>query len=172
MKRLLAVSSVMCLITLLGSQAAFARSAEDRTFGQIYTDCGLGAMIAPETPGVAAVTNVTWDLGTTAVSSNVTSPGSCQGSEVTTAKMIYDTYPKLEQDLARGDGEHLDAVLAATGCPKSAHGEMTAALRSEMAATVQASDYDSQSRRDRAAAMYNGLYQQVDGAFAQACNVG
>ncbi len=36
-----------------------------REFADIYTECGLGAMIAPKNPTVAAITNVTWDLGTT-----------------------------------------------------------------------------------------------------------
>jgi hypothetical protein len=63
-------------------------SAQAREFAEIYTECGLGAMIAPRTPAVAAVTNVTWDLGTTAVTSNISSPDTCQGGKEKTAAFI------------------------------------------------------------------------------------
>lgn len=166
-----AVTRGMCLVALLGAQSAFAQD-DGRTFGQIYTDCGLGAMIASNTPAVAAVTNVTWDLGTTAISSNATSPETCQGGKAETAALIYDVYPQLEQDLARGDGQHLDALLALTGCDASVHDQLATRLRADLATTVSASGYEAQSRHERAATMHQQLYEHVDGEFVQACNVG
>lgn len=60
---------------------AFAQPASAREFADIYTDCGLGALIAPNNGAVAAVTNVTWDSGTTAVSSDASSAESCKGGK-------------------------------------------------------------------------------------------
>lgn len=62
-------ATVVCLGGMMATTMP-AQAKSNRTFGQIYTQCGLGAMIAPHTPVVAAITNVTWDLGTTAISSN------------------------------------------------------------------------------------------------------
>ena len=59
---------------LVFSSMSFA----DREFADIYTECGLGAMIAPNNEAVAAVTNVTWDLGTTAISSDASSEENCK----------------------------------------------------------------------------------------------
>lgn len=172
-KRLLvATTTVLCLFGLIGAQPAIAQEGEGRSFGKIYTDCGLGAMIASDTPAVAAVTNVTWDLGTTAISSNATTPETCAGGKAQTAQLIYDVYPQLEKDLARGNGSHLDTLLAMTGCGEAVHDELATALRSDLAVTVATEDYETQSRRERAATMHAQLYKHVDGGFAKACNVG
>ncbi len=77
-------------ILALSVSITFASFAMAREFAEIYTDCGLGAMIAPRTPAVAAVTNVTWDLGTTAISSNISSPDSCMGGQAKMAAFIKD----------------------------------------------------------------------------------
>lgn len=97
--RVATVVAVVAFGLLVNSQTSMSRE-----FADIYTDCGLGAMIAPKTPGVAAVTNVTWDLGTTAVSSNISSPDACVGGKEKTAAFIHDSYSSLEEDLAKGDG--------------------------------------------------------------------
>ncbi len=44
----------------------FSQPVSAREFADIFTECGIGAMIAPNNEAVAAVTNVTWDCGTTA----------------------------------------------------------------------------------------------------------
>ena len=53
--------------------------ASDKSFGEIYTDCGIGGLLtAPIPEGVsqkflAVVSNIVWDLCTTAISSNMSS---------------------------------------------------------------------------------------------------
>ncbi len=89
------------------SAVTLTQPAMAREFADIYTECGLGAMIAPRNEAVAAVTNVTWDLGTTAVSSNVSSPDSCSGGKQKAAAFIHDAYASLKTDLASGYGAHL-----------------------------------------------------------------
>jgi len=46
-------------------------------------------MIAPIN---VAVTNVTWDLGTTAISSDISSQDSCQGGKVKVRVFINNSY--------------------------------------------------------------------------------
>jgi hypothetical protein len=51
-------------VLLAASFNAYADSG--RSFGDIYKECGLGAMIFPDDPLAAIFTNVTSDLGSTA----------------------------------------------------------------------------------------------------------
>src|SRR3989338_2196679 len=94
---------------------AFPQPALARDFADIYTDCGLGAMIAPRNDAVATVTNVTWDLGTTAISSNISSPDTCVGGQARLASLIHDSYNDLEKNLASGSGPYLDALIMLAG---------------------------------------------------------
>jgi hypothetical protein len=143
--------------------------ASAREFADIYTECGLGAVIAPNNGAVAAVTNVTWDLGTTAVSSDASSADSCKGGQKKTAALILQTYPQIERDLATGTGKHLTALLAATGCKAEAHASMAASLRSSLAAKVRLPEYSSRSRYDLAQDLYQEVRQRVEGDFAASC---
>ena len=77
--------------------AAFTQPVMARDFADIYTECGLGAMIAPKNEAVAAITNVTWDYGTTAISSNISSPDTCKGGQGKMASFIHDSYESLEK---------------------------------------------------------------------------
>lgn len=171
MKKFLAAAGATCIVGLLGMQSA-SGAENGREFADIYTDCGLGAMIAPNSDAVAAVTNVTWDLGTTAISSNATTPDTCQGGKAETAQLIHDVYPQLEQDLARGEGEHLGALLVMTRCDEGVHEELASALRGDLAELTVDSGYEAQSRFQRAEAMHERLYGHVEGEFARACTVG
>ena len=147
---------------LLGTIALlFSGYANAREFADIYTECGLGAMIAPNNDAVAAVTNVTWDLGTTAISSNATSPESCQGGQGSSAAFIYDAYPNLEKDIAVGRGEHLSALLAIAGVDTSAQDVVSVELRDGFAALVSAEGYSDQTRFEKAENLYNLLYTQI-----------
>jgi hypothetical protein len=137
-----------------------AQAASAREFADIYTDCGLGAIIAPRTPAVAAVTNVTFDLGTTAIISNVSSPDTCQGGKAVAAAFIHDAYDSLEADLARGQGEYLDSLAALAGVSKDGKDAFATGLRKDFAASVAADSYTGQTRFQKAENLYNLVYRQ------------
>lgn len=132
-----------------------AGHASAREFADIYTECGLGAMIAPNNAAVAAVTNVTWDLGTTAISSNATSADSCKGGKPKTAAFIFHQYAQLERDLAQGEGKHLTALMTIAGCEAQA----AQTLRTKFATSVAAPSYATQSRFERAEALFDHVQQ-------------
>jgi hypothetical protein len=115
MKKLLSVASMLAALAL-----APTSSVQAREFADIYTECGLGAMFAPNNGAVAAITNVTWDLGTTAVSSNVSSADTCQGGKKKVASLIQNAYPQLTADIAKGQGQNLDALSVAAQCGPTA----------------------------------------------------
>src|SRR2546423_1492077 len=74
-------------IFLAAALMAVAGQASAREFADIYTDCGLGAVIAPHNGAVAAGTNVTWDLGTTALSSHARPARRCKGGQPKSAAL-------------------------------------------------------------------------------------
>ncbi|GBE37431.1 hypothetical protein BMS3Bbin08_00019 [bacterium BMS3Bbin08] len=164
--KIFAFAVVITVVALL----VFSQPAMSREFGAIYTECGLGAMIAPNHPGVAAVTNVTWDLGTTAISSAATTPGACQGGQEKTAAFINDSYESLEQDLASGSGTYLDTLTTLAGCEPQVHQELIDALRDDFTNTVAGPGYTNQSRFEQAQNLYDLLYKHVDGNFSGTCS--
>lgn len=133
-----------------------------REFSEIYTDCGIGGMIAPRSDAVAAVTNVTWDLGTTAISSNITSPDTCSGGQAEKAAFIHDSYDALEVDLASGHGAYLDALVALAGHEGQTQERFVAAVRSGFAKLVAAPDYREQNRFAKAEALYNLINERSE----------
>lgn len=160
--------SIITAIAAAMSLSLFAQTATARPFGDIYTDCGIGAIIAPTNDAVAAVTNVTWDLGTTAISSDISSPDTCEGGKERSAAFIYKSYANLEQDVAAGNGEHMDALIAMSGCSNSP--ELVNGMRSGLADSANAADYSEQSQYQKAEQFYN-MYQGLI-AEEQACTIG
>jgi hypothetical protein len=115
----------------------------------------LGAVIAPNNGAVAAVTNVTWDLGTTAISSNATSADSCKGGKPKTAAFVFQQYAELEKDLSQGQGKHLAALMNIAGCQPAA----AQTLRTSFASSVASPGYATQTRYERAEALFNQVQQ-------------
>lgn len=126
MKKILTITSTLAALVL-----APVSSIQAREFADIYTECGLGALIAPTNGAVAAVTNVTWDLGTTAVSSNVSSADTCQGGKKKVASLIHNAYPQLTADISKGQGANLDALTVAAQCEQSASAKFKTQVRHE-----------------------------------------
>ena len=149
------------------SALAFAQPAMARDFADIYTECGLGALIAPRNEAVAAATNVTWDLGTTAVTSNISSPNTCAGGKAKAAAFIYDSYKSLETDLASGYGTHLDTLMTLVGYESQTQQDLTKAVRADFTEIVADPNYTEQSRFEQAQALYSLLYKHIDGDLAR-----
>lgn len=135
-KKLITVALALC--TISGTAAA-------RDAGDVYTQCGIGGAIFKDTPVAAAISNITFDLGTTAISSNLFSPENCAGgNKKKTAAFIYETQTALEQDIAKGKGEYLASLYEVSGC--AANAENTQALREGLAATTEGDDRLSRSK--------------------------
>lgn len=120
-----------------------------------WTDCGIGAMIFQETPAAAAISNVIWDLGTTAVTSAGLSEQTCEGGkDKIAAEFINHSYESIEADLAKGQGDYLAATLTLMSCNTAD----ASAVRSEMASTVAS----SQARVEKAEALFTALNTQCE----------
>ncbi len=164
-KSMLAAATASALLLTSYSQLAAARD-----FADIYTECGLGSLIAPKNGAVAAVTNVTWDLGTTAISSNISSPDSCKGGQDKKAAFLHETYPQIEKDLAQGEGKHLATLLTLSGCSPDIHRQLSTALRGDFAHLVAAPGYSAQTRYEQAKTLFDTVNQRIARDFSHSCS--
>lgn len=149
------------LAALASPLAVCAESGQKREFADIYTDCGLGAMIAPSNNAVAAVTNVTWDLGTTAISSNISSPSTCVGGKQKMASFIHESQDMLFSDLANGTGKYLDALVAIAGVEKTKKDKFISSIRLDTGVFVQSKNFEKSTRFDRAERLYNIINDNI-----------
>ncbi len=153
----IALAAAISLATI-ASQA----TAKDLDFAKIYTECGLGGIIgkafddADTSRVIAVVTNVTWDLGTTATTSYTLSPETCANKRGRVASFINQSYEKLEEDIAKGDGKYLDTlaqmVLETKDSAKIA--QYKKEIRAKFQNFVATKDYNKLSR-----------YEKVEGLF-------
>ena len=157
-------------VPILAVMLALPQYGMAREFGEIYTDCGIGGLIGSAIGSdedsianvAAVVSNITFDLGTTAISSNTTSPDTCARGEAKTAAFIYESYDSLEADLASGHGVYLDALAALAGHEEDTRDRFVAGVRSGFARLVAVPDYPEQDRFTRSEALYNLVKEQPE----------
>lgn len=128
-----------------------------------WSDCGIGAMIFPNNDTAAIISNIIWDLGTTAVTSAEASKQTCKGHNVVAARFVYRSYANLEQETAVGTGEHIVAVLNILGCPNDSEQHIAMAVRKDFAAVLQNPQYTSWNRLEKAKSYYNILKSDTRG---------
>ncbi len=149
------------LATSVATSALMPATAQAEGNKQInpWQDCGIGAMVFPNNGAAAAISNIIWDLGTTAVSTNISSQENCASDKAQTAMFIKATMPSLEQEVAIGEGEYVTAMLELRGCEVASHGEIIKAIRQDF--TTQESD--------SAETLYNVLEERVNTSFTNSC---
>ena len=140
--KLLVSACAVCLICA-GTQAVAQNS--DRTFADVYSECGIGAMLFNKSGSesgrtLAIISNVTWDWGTTAHISNNSSEENCEGANASAASFVFHNYDQIETDLAKGGGEHIDALLKNANCAVS-NDEVISGLRASIS-SEEMSQYD------------------------------
>ncbi len=141
--------------------------AHSREFADVYAECGLGAMVfsgdSENNRLLAIISNVTWDLGTTAHLSNLSSESNCKNGEAQTAAFIMQTYPAIERDLAVGEGEFLHAMLDFRGCDSAVRSSIISDLRGDLANAIA-----DQGAGD-AEMLYNTLESRVSASYGASC---
>jgi hypothetical protein len=159
MKKIKLVISIFAVMAMIGTASA------ERVFAEIYKECGLGAMFFPSDPIIAVITNVTWDLGTTAVSSELTSPASCSGDSSMMAAFLLNAHPQVEQDLAVGEGPYLSSMVSLMDC-KGNETAATLALR-EQFSSVTSNEYFNGSKLEKSGMLFDMAALTSD----QACTI-
>lgn len=124
-----------------------------------WTQCGIGAMIFKELPVAAAISNIIWDWGTTAVLSMVASPETCKGVNVAAASFINESVDQLESDIAKGNGRHMVAMLALMGCEQDAHSATITGIRQQLA---NDDSFAELTHTEKAQAIYLATEKQIN----------
>jgi hypothetical protein len=149
--------------TILPSIAQAENGINGRSFADVYTECGLGGMIGSADKGsksasvVAIVTNATWDLGTTASLSALTTPDTCYNNNALSARLINQGYDNIEQELAVGDGKYLRALASLNKNSSQTEIQYISSLREDFSSIVTAEGYNKASHYDKAEALFNTL---------------
>ncbi|MDQ7049624.1 MAG: DUF3015 family protein [Enterobacterales bacterium] len=135
-----------------------------------YIDCGIGGALFKNTPWAAAISNIIWDAGSTAITSATASPETCNGKDVAVAEFINRTYDNLIEDTAKGNGEYLTAVFDLYDCHASAQPAMTSELRSIVAQKVSAPGYSNKTSIEKSEALYFSVKQVVSQKGSSSCS--
>ncbi|MCE0731800.1 DUF3015 domain-containing protein [Halomonas sp. G15] len=143
-------------LILLGATTASAATQGDINPWQ---HCGIGAAIFDENGTAAAISNVIWDLGTTAVTSATVSPETCSSKEVEVAQFVDQTYDQLAMETAMGEGEHLTAALGLMNCGAEARQGVVSQLRADLQEASAVAGYADQAHADKAYGFYTSLNQ-------------
>ncbi|MDQ7075781.1 MAG: DUF3015 family protein [Gammaproteobacteria bacterium] len=160
-KKLLAV----LLLSLGLSNVSFAKDLNP------WRDCGIGAMIFTDVPVGAIISNIIWDLGTTALTSSGMSKEMCEGQKVAAAKFITHTYANLEEQTVKGDGKHLHAMLDILGCDQSSHTGIIHSVRNRFSNTLNNTQYSTQATVAKAEGYYNLVNATIKQNYATQCNL-
>lgn len=166
MKKLLILAML-----ILAPTASFAGGSQG-SGANPYTECGIGAALFPSIGWAAAISNVIWDLGSTALSSALTTPEHCNAKKVQTAKLILETLPELEKDIAMGNGKYLTALNNTMGCDATAQGSINANLRASYVSVVSDKAYGTKSTIARANDLYHSVKEVISApALKNTCTV-
>ena len=130
-----------------------------------YVDCGIGGAMFPNTPWAAAISNATWDAGTTAVISATASPDTCNNGAVQTAQLIHDKYELLESDIIMGSGESYAALTGLMNC--SADSMLLASIKQDVISIITEPSYSSKPRIEKSIDLYSAL--QANKSVNSAC---
>lgn len=120
---------------LLLSGASFSVSA-DYTVEDMYQRCGLGGAIFKDNPTFAVISNVTWDSGSTAISSGLSKSG-CNDSSAEAAALIIQKQDSLEAEVASGEGVHLTALMDIYGCSADSRAAVVSGFRSQFGSMIE-----------------------------------
>lgn len=150
------------LKTLLPAIAVliFSAASADSHKPSAYKDCGIGAALFENDTG-AIISNVIWDLGSTALTSATASEDTCEGFNADAAAFINESYDRLVEDTAVGQGQHLDTLLSIVKLDEGQKSEVILNIRSRMAKIVASEAYLAADKVERASFYYYSLMDAI-----------
>lgn len=161
------------LIFVAAASMLSTSPAHSREFGDIYRECGIGGMIfKSDTESnriLAIVSNVIWDWGTTAILSDASSEENCQGGSVAAAAFAMQSYPAIERDLSKGEGEYLQTMLNLMGCEAGVQVSLTNDLRMDMATAMTVNGFQSTDRYGKASTLFNTVDARIQNSYSASC---
>lgn len=152
------------LATALSSVAMADQKKAPGSGPNPFSDCGIGAALFPNHKVLAVTSNVIWDIGTTAVTSATASPETCSGNNVTAAKFILESYDSLAEETARGQGDHLAALMNILEISQEEQAAVITSIRAQMANNLADADYSSADKTEKSSQFYNSVMNAINAA--------
>jgi hypothetical protein len=134
-----------------------------------WQECGLGATVFPENTTAAALSNIIWDLGTSAVTTAISTPDWCKGQRGTAARFIHESYEKLASETAIGEGEHLSTMAELMGCSQATESELVDQLRVSMSRDLSEEGFADLPRGQKAELYFHTVEGIIQEGFADQC---
>ena len=131
-----------------------------------WQHCGIGAGLFDDNGTAAAISNIIWDSGTTAVTSATASPETCSSKLLDMALFIDETYDVLSIETAMGEGKHLAVAMNLVGCQAAAEDAVIGMLRVDLQRLTARADYTTMDHAQKAYSYYTSLVNaasSVDG---------
>jgi hypothetical protein len=145
------ITTLAAIVALsLASTHSFAQDSKLNP----WQDCGIGAMVFPDNSVAAAISNVIWDLGTTAVTSASASEDNCNATRVQTARFVTESLPNLEEDIVKGEGQHLTAMLNLMGCGTAEKHVVSTAIRNDFSSVMSKATYSEMDVQQKAESLF------------------
>ncbi|UTW45500.1 DUF3015 family protein [bacterium SCSIO 12696] len=163
MKSIKIASCIALAVSITPIQAEEAEKSKAPGSGpNPYVDCGIGAALFPNTHWAAVTSNTIWDAGSTALTSATASPETCNSKNVQAATFILDTYDTLVEETAKGNGEHVVALLNIMEVPENEREQLISNIRSSMGEEVTNPGYQSLTRIEKSNVYYQLLSSAVN----------
>lgn len=128
----------VAVTSLVLTSGSFAESNSVGSGPNPFSDCGIGAALFKNNVA-ATISNVIWDIGTTAVISATASPETCSGKETEAAAFIFESYEDLVVESAHGEGKHLTALMNILEVSSSDRDSVITSVRGDMSKDNSAS---------------------------------
>ena len=148
-KKCVLTASLVALVGLL-----ITTDAEARGLGEILEECGWGAMVFPEKPQNALISNLLFSPGI-ATTSGITTPSACKGGGATAALIIRDSYEQIEVELAAGEGDYLSLLAGLVKSDEQTEQEFISELRSDFTEYVSQPKFAERQRPEKIEALYD-----------------
>lgn len=161
------IAMIAATVVTMGSAAAAQGMGPQNV--NPWQQCGIGVAVFPNNGAAAAISNIIWDLGTTAVSSALSSPENCQGTAMNAAAFIQRTHDPLIVETAIGEGEYINTLLTGIACDDAIKPAVVADLRDYMAAQVQDASYAEMDYDAKAESYFMALRDMVRADYAGSC---
>lgn len=134
------LASILVAVSALSTNAFAQENVENIN---AWKHCGIGAAIFDDNGTAAALSNVIWDLGTTALSSQISSEDSCSGKRAVVAVFIQNNFNSVLEQTAMGEGEHVNAMLEILEVEENDKASVIAAVRESVNAETEVDAYYS-----------------------------
>ena len=162
--------------SLLLSASVFSFAADEQANSEqanltLFSDCGIGAALFPDSRVGAVSSNIIWDAGTTATSTFISTPESCVNRSAKVAVLVNDTYDNIVEETAYGSGKHLTAMMDIMECDSDIRDNLVSKVRNDLSIQITNSNYDIKSKSEQAEDLYKSIIVNVNNNFSNQCNL-